>query len=107
MKTGIELVTEERARQAQKGFDAEHDDQHRLGELTEAAQCYATVGGAQIRGSGVEEWPVELFDGHHDSLIEWPFRDHEYRPDAYAINNLVKAAALLVAEIERLQRTTK
>lgn len=103
MKTAIELITEERARQIAKGFDAAHDAEHTMGEIIEAAQCYACVASAQTRGGNAEEWPVEMFDGFHDSLLQWPFEDEAYRPEEHAINNLVKAAALLTAEIERLQ----
>lgn len=108
MKTGIELIAEERQRQIEKeGWTPAHDDTHTTGELTEAAQCYACVAGAQIRGSGVEEWPVELFDGFHDSLLQWPWDDDDYKPSEYAIRNLIKAGALIAAEIDRLTRTTK
>ena len=102
--SALELIAQERARQIATGFDAAHDDQHTMGELAEAAGCYVCVGGAQIRGSGVEEWPVEMFDGFHDSVLQWPFEDKAYDPAEHARTNLVKAAALLIAEIERLNR---
>lgn len=108
MKTGIELIAEERHRQLEKcGWSLEHDDSHTTGELTEAAQCYACVAEAQIRGSGREEWPVEMFDGFHDSLLQWPWEDDDYDPSEYALRNLVKAGALIAAEIDRLNRTTR
>lgn len=105
MKTAIQLIEEERIRQQQKGFTLNHDDQHAMGELVEAAQCYACVGSAQVRGSSREEWPVEMFDGFHDSLLEWPFEEDAYRPSSHALRNLVKAGALIVAEIERMHRS--
>lgn len=100
----IQLIEDERVKQSKKGFDAEHDDVHRLGELTEAAQCHATVGGAMIRGSNPNEWPVTMFDGFNDSIVQWPFNEEAWKPKNTALQNLVIAAALLVAEIERLQR---
>jgi hypothetical protein len=43
MKTGIELIAEERKRQIEvEGWTAEHDDEHTDGELALAAVCYAT-----------------------------------------------------------------
>lgn len=103
MKQAIELIQEERAKQISKGFDARHDSQHTAGELTEAAQCYACVASAQIRGSSREEWPVDMFNGFNDSLLQWPFEDNEYHPSKYALDNLVMAAALIAAEIDRLR----
>lgn len=104
MKTAIQLIEDERMRQQAKGFTLDHDDQHELGELTEAAQCYACVASAQIRGSGVEEWPVDMFNGFYDSLLEWPFEESAYHPSEHALTNLVKAGAMIVAEIERVHR---
>ncbi len=104
MKTAIQLIEDERMRQQANGYTLAHDDQHTNGELVEAAQCYATVGSAIIRGSSREEWPVEMFDGFHDSLLDWPWEEDAYKPAADARTNLVMAAALIVAEIERLHR---
>lgn len=103
MKTAIQLIEDERMRQQAKGFTLDHDDQHSMGELIEAAQCYACVASAQTRGSGADEWPVEMFNGFNDSLLDWPWEEEAYKPAADARTNLVMAAALIVAEIERLQ----
>ena len=41
MKTGIELIAEERHRQIEKeGWTPEHDDQHNAGDLVHAAAAY-------------------------------------------------------------------
>lgn len=43
MKSGIEIIAEERKRQIEvEGWTLEHDDEHRCGELSDAAVCYAT-----------------------------------------------------------------
>jgi len=105
MQTGIELITEERARQIfVEGWTAEHDAQHELGELTEAALCYAVVASAEVRGSEAREWPVVMFNGFNDSLVEWPWGHEWYKPSDDPIRNLVKAGALIAAEIDRLQQ---
>lgn len=106
MKTGSELIAEERQRQiSQEGWTSAHDDaEHDSGQLTEAAICYAAVGSAQSRGASADEWPVEMFDGFHDSVLQWPFDDCWYKPKPHALGNLVKAGALIAAEIDRLQR---
>lgn len=103
MKTGIELITAERQRQLQKlGWTTEHDDTHTLGELTEAATCYAAVGSATLRGSSPKYITTEMFDG--DSILHWPWEDEAYKPADSAEENLIKAGALIVAELDRLQR---
>lgn len=105
MPTGIELIAAERQRQIEKeGWTHDHDEEHKMGELTEAAKCYATVGAAIIRGSSAEEWPVSMFDGFNDSIVEWPWEDESWKPAASAERNLIKAGALIAAELDRLHR---
>lgn len=93
-KTAIELIAEERQRQiTDKGWTPEHDDAHVHGELSSAAMCYAgaeifQVNGENISGRTPNGWP-------------W---DEKWNPSYDPIRNLVKAGALIVAEIERLQR---
>lgn len=105
MKTGIELIAEERKRQIEElGRTVAHDSvRHKEGELTEAALCYAVVGSAQLRGSSVEEWPIEMFDGYNDSLVDWPWGEQWYKPSPHAERNLVKAGALIAAELDRIR----
>lgn len=75
-------VAAERQRQITgEGWSAEHDDQHTRGELVGAAICYA-------RGWIAAEW---LW-----SLAWWKPKNRRY--------DLVRAAALLIAEIDRLDR---
>lgn len=102
----LEMIAAERQRQITiEGWTPEHDDhEHSMGELSEAACCYATVASAAVRGSSAEEWPVEMFNGHNDSILTWPWDDAWWKPSDDPVRNLVKAAALIVAEIERIQR---
>lgn len=104
MKDPIELIKEERLKQIAKGYDAGHDDEHRNGEISQAAGCYLSVASAQIRGASAKEFPVEVFL-YGEGEFQWPWEEEFYRPDEFAIQNLAKAAALIVAEMERLQRT--
>jgi hypothetical protein len=78
---GAKDVLDERNRQIHdEGWTTEHDDQYAKGELAQAAVCYA-------RG---------------DAWL-WPWSRDWWKPkDERA--NLVRAAALLIAEIERLDR---
>lgn len=94
MKTAIELVVEERARQISvEGWTAEHDEKHDNSQLAYAASAYAG--------------PVWLADFavNVDLPIQWPFSNAWWKPCRdNRIKELVKAGALIVAEIERLQR---
>ncbi len=88
----------ERMRQiAVEGWTPEHDDQHSNHEMAVAAACYAAPGardgfnvGNRPRNKILPFWPW--------SLNWWRSKDRR--------SDLVKAAALIVAEIERLDRAT-
>lgn len=99
--TGIELITAERTRQMeQEGWTAAHDDTHRLGELSEAACAYSAIASAQARGASAEEFPADMMI----SEGEWPWGEEWWKPSSDPIRNLVKAGALIAAEIDRLSR---
>ncbi|MDP4279343.1 MAG: hypothetical protein QQM50_02180 [Dehalococcoides mccartyi] len=113
---GIELITKERERQIKElGFDIKHDEDacHESGELALAAVCYAS--------------PINLYRHKvdYDSQLiftdPWPGTwdrkwDKRRRKDVWTnsilpnenlplperIRNLVKAGALIAAEIDRL-----
>jgi hypothetical protein len=93
MKTAIELVLEERDRQiTEVGHTSDHDDMHIFDELSRAAASYALY-----------TW------SYHIAYDVWPWSSKEFKPSINTsyegrIRNNVKAAALLLAEIERLQR---
>lgn len=108
MKTGIELITAERERQiSQEGWTPEHDDGHDLGEMSDAAACYAMLASANVRGAIADEWPATMLNGFNDSLLSWPWDDEWWKPSDDPVRNLVKAGALIAAEIDRLQRAGK
>jgi hypothetical protein len=96
MKTGIELIAEERERQiSQKGYNSQHDDEHGAGELAMAAMCYSML----------PLWrPAEM------APLGWPWSNMEpldgFKPSDNRIRELQKAGALIAAEIDRLQRVS-
>lgn len=96
---GTELIAQERQRQIEvEGWTPEHDDEHNTCELLDAALCYAGVAGSQVLDSdGGTEAKTAM-------LSEWPWDDARWKPLPDAIRNLVKAGALIAAEIDRLQR---
>lgn len=85
-------VLAERQRQiSHEGWTPEHDDEHDGGELADAASCYAHEAGRSARGD------------HRDLRPSWwPWEDGWKPKDAR--RNLVRAGALILAEIERLDR---
>ena len=87
MKTGVELIAEERARQvAVEGWTAEHDDQHKDGSLA--------VNPALLAVCGTD---AELIDWAPNRLT-WKIRSKT------RVEQLAKAGALIAAEIDRHQR---
>lgn len=89
IRTGIALITQERERQVSvEAWTPEHDDRHRLHELLDAARCYIN----------------ETIHPQVNPRPFWPWEMSWWKPSADPIRNLVKAGALIAAEIDRLQR---
>lgn len=89
---GAEQIAAERKRQVdEEGWTPEHDDQHIGKELAMAASCYAYPPGV----SKESKRPPNL----------WPWDPAWWKPDPDdEVHNLVRAGALIAAEIDRLQR---
>lgn len=99
---GAGLVLLERDRQIfEEGWSERHDDGHPLGSLTVAALCYLEAGLALISGSAEEE-DVSLYFGAVPE--RWPWEERWWKPADDPVRNLVKAGALIAAEIDRLLR---
>lgn len=98
MKTGIEIIAEEKQRAFEKeGWTSEHDDDHVNGELANAAAYYAMTD--ETIDFINDEW------GNDMSLHIWPFElNWLKRTPENRIRELAKAGALIAFEIERLQR---
>ncbi|EOE3810099.1 ead/Ea22-like family protein [Klebsiella pneumoniae] len=83
-------VLAERKRQVTaEGGTPGHDDEYEHGELADAAGCYALSS--------------ELFDCAGEPPRPWPWPDEWWNPTNRR-RDLVKAGALILAEIERLDR---
>jgi hypothetical protein len=103
MKTGIELIAEERERQiSQEGWSAEDDDRHDSGQLNDAALAYAYAASEQARGESLRY--IQGLEESCDLPQPWPWESSWWKPSEDPIRNLVKAGALIAAEIDRLQR---
>ncbi|MBP8267548.1 MAG: hypothetical protein KAX47_13430 [Zoogloea sp.] len=100
MRYGVEIqealdevrdVVQERRRQINaEGWTPDHDDEHTGGELARAAAVYA-AGGGLFKISSLQT-PMQV----------WPYQ-WEFKP-ADRRRELVKAGALILAEIERIDR---
>lgn len=92
--TGAELIAEERARQvAKEGWDAKHDDEHCNGELAAAAACYA-INAANGKMAGYQDSQPPPW---------WPWDDEWWKPKDRK-RDLVRAGALIAAELDRMGR---
>jgi len=90
-RDGIDLIKEERLRQIEsEHWTPAHDDKHTTFELTRAAVSYAF---SVVNIYSVANW--------------WPWDWSWYKPSDDPIRNLVKAGALIAAEIDRIQRSQK
>lgn len=91
--TGIALIASERVRQiAGEGFTHAHDDAHTDGSIELAAECYIHYGGE------IHRYPA----GMPPSL--WPWEAKAWKPSEDHTLNLIKAGALIAAEIDRIAR---
>jgi len=94
-------IAEERVRQIDsEGWSPQHDDEHSDGEMADAAACYAV-------GSTMENEVPRFWDGLPTRLKRrttvWPWSPEWWKPKS-PHHNKVRAAALLVAELARIQR---
>ena len=96
-KNGVELIAAERRRQVRvEGWTAGHDDEHEEGELARAAACYAMPPATR-----------EMAKGQYFKIrtAVWPWDQEWWKPTPNdRVRELVKAGALIAAEIDRLQR---
>ena len=85
-------------------WTAEHDDEHTDGSLADAAACYA----ATTRPFKAEKFAGVGYKPYTSYSDLWPqsWADHWFRPKKDRRRRLVIAAALIIAEIERLDRAS-
>jgi hypothetical protein len=83
-------VVSERTRQiVDEGWTPEHDDAHSEGELARAGASYALMAFSPYKQNSLP--------------ARWPWRSRFWKPTT-SRRDLVKAAALIIAEIERIDR---
>ena len=96
----IDEVNDERRRQIEpENWTPEHDDEHNNGELARAASCYAE----HAARSQSSDWRQRLAAESKSIPLQWPWSKEWWKPKNPR-RDLIRAAALIVAEIERLDR---
>lgn len=114
---GIDLIAAERQRQVvEESWTADRDDEHTDGELALAAVCYATPSALLVADKRANQiiysdpWPWE---DKWDKRLQYGERrvnpgnvvpDPSTYTDEENFDLLVKAGALIAAEIDRLHR---
>lgn len=104
----LEVARERERQMAVEGWTPEHDNQHMDGEMAMAAACYAAPERIDVQYTRVDhngDGALQYTESHVDAWPwspEWDKRDkHDRR------RQLVIAGALIVAEIERLDRAVQ
>ncbi|HAT1683535.1 TPA: ead/Ea22-like family protein [Klebsiella oxytoca] len=93
-----DVLAERHRQKAIEGWTPEHDDEHCNGELAIAASCYAIMGAREQC----------LSDGEYQQSQKalpytWPWDPAWWKPKGVR-SDLVRAGALVLAEIERIDR---
>ncbi len=96
----IDVLAERQRQKDVEGWTTEHDDEHATGAMARAAAVYAVVGSSD--GRNITD------DGSTHSVIErlWPWDWSWFKANGRR-RNLVKSGALVLAEIERIDRAAK
>lgn len=90
----LDVISERRRQIESEGWTPQHDDTHRLGEMALAGAAYAGYAAAKIDGDLTLGTKAFEF---------WPWRSSWWKPKD-SRRDLARAAALIIAEIERLDR---
>ncbi len=103
MKSGAELITEERQRQiSENGYTLHHDSEHENEELARAAMCYAMPSDLRNKAVWGESRLLHFYQSHGEHIKLYPIGWKMKPTPNDRIKELVKAGALIAAEIDRL-----
>jgi hypothetical protein len=98
VRSVLDEIAAERQRQIdEEGWTPEHDDTHDQGALAAAGAAYALQGASHSANEG---WR-DIYRKSAGRI--WPYDEEWWKPKD-ARRDLIRAAALIVAEIERLDR---
>ena len=97
-QAAADVIAERQRQVSAEGWTAEHDDEHKSGEMALAASAYAEHA---ARFQNAESVGMIYATKSHPS--NWPWHRKWWKPKDYR-RDLVRAGALIIAEIERLDR---
>ncbi len=106
-EVGAEIIQERMRQRGQEGYTDEHDNREVDGQLALAAACYAVEAACRVSGNDAHGVTYPFAGKPRDS---WPWTDNDGLPEHDGRDKhptrrcLVIAAALLMAEIERIDR---
>ena len=110
MKSGVELIAEERQSQINNGYDTNHDANHDFRELTSAAKTYIDAAFLTNKSEemGTSNEAAISWHKYNEPIewnyvkIGWPWEDKSFKPTT-VLKDLIKAGALIAAAIDRIQ----
>lgn len=100
-KAASDVLAERQRQIEQEGWTPQHDAEHWRGEMALAAACYASNAAAWAKYG--DELPAGRYVELATPGFRWPWDQSWWKPKSQR-RDLVRAAALLLAEIERLDR---
>lgn len=104
-KAAQDVLAERRRQVEAEGWTPEHDDRHTVGDLASAAICYATMAvQPEVNRRAIMNATSRSHDGVPFLVRHWPWPDCRGWKPTNPRRDLVKAGALILAEIERLDR---
>jgi hypothetical protein len=93
----LDVLAEREAQRTREGFGDAHDDEHDPGELAAAGGTYGIEAANQLCPHNGVAWEGE-------PPMTWPWDASWWKPFVEPRRLLVKAAALLIAEIDKIDR---
>jgi hypothetical protein len=94
----LDVLAERRRQKDAEGWTPAHDDKHEHGEMALAASCYAFNAGRRQRFQDAPDLTAAAAKSSG-----WPWDAAYWKPKNLR-RDLVRAGALILAEIERLDR---
>lgn len=95
-----DVVAERERQRYGEGFDAARDDKYTDGQMAKVAGCYALASASNYTGKFPDTFVVWGWAWPRDWATSW------WKPTSRR-RDLVKAGALILAEIERLDRAAR
>ncbi|XPL50821.1 ead/Ea22-like family protein [Enterobacter cloacae subsp. cloacae] len=95
----LDVIAERQRQMSVEGWTPKHDDKHDNNELAFAASCYAFHSAAASWDFEDDGTPYDI----HPAPKNWPWSPEWWKPKNPR-RDLVKAGALILAEIERIDR---